>query len=309
MREFRFGFTLGSPRSLDELTATCRVAEDYGYDTVTVVDHLGPGRSAPFQALVAAACVSPRLNVGTYVVNNGFWNASMLAREVVTAVRLTGGRLELGLGIGLIKAEFDAAGIAFHPFDDRRRALLAAIDEIDELIAAEGDIERPPLLIGGTGERVLRLAAQRADIVSFAGLHQISGKPPGSFRLSTAEQALGQVEFVRSAAGARADSLVLNNFVKFVEVTDDRRGAAERLVAEDDDYLRIPDVETALHTPFLLIGTEAEIAEQIVDDRRRYGFSAITVQRPHMEVLGPIIGRVREPAAAARSGAVSSPSR
>jgi len=309
MAEFRFGFTLGSPRSLDELSEICRSADDHGFDTVTVVDHLGPGRSAPFQALVAAACVSPRLGVGTYVVNNGFWNPGMLAREVVTAVRLTGGRLELGLGIGLIKAEFDAAGIAFHPFDDRRRALLAAIEQIDELITAEGDIERPPLLIGGTGERVLRLAAQRADIVSFAGLHQIGGRPPGSFRLSTAEQARRQVEFVRSAAGARADSLVLNNFVKVVDVTDDRRAAAARLVAQDDDYLQIPDVETALHTPFLLIGTEAEIAEQILDDRRRYGFSSITVQRPHMEVLGPIIGRVRELAATAPSDAVPSPSR
>jgi probable F420-dependent oxidoreductase len=293
MRDFSFGFTLGSPRSAAELTETCRVAEAYGYDTACVVDHLGAGRLAPFQALVAAAHASGRLRVGTYVVNVGFWNAAMLAREVVTAVRLTGGRLDLGLGIGLIKAEFNAAGIPFLPFPARRAALAAAIEEIDRLIAAEGDLERPRLLIGGTGERVLRLAAERADIVSFAGLHQLPDRPPGTFRLSTAAQARQQVEFVRSAAGARAGAIELNNFVKVVEITDDRWAVAERLAGEDDDYLLIDDAEEAIRTPFLLIGTEEEIARQIVEDRQRYGFTAITVQRPHMEALGPIIKRVR----------------
>jgi len=294
VREFSFGFTLGSPRSAGELAETCRAAEEYGYDTATIVDHLGPGRAAPFQTLVAAACVSRRLRVGTYVVNVGFWNASMLAREVVTAVRLTGGRLDLGLGIGLIKAEFDAAGIPFHRFDARLAALDAAIDELDALMAAEGDVDRPPLTIGGTGKRVLGLAARRADVVSLAGLHQVSGRPPGSFRLSTAAQARRQVEFLRSAAGSRAGAITLNNFVKVVEVTDDRLAVARRLAAEDDDYLQIGDAEQALHTPFLLIGTEEQIARQIVRDRQRYGFSAITVQRPQMEALGPIIDRVRQ---------------
>jgi probable F420-dependent oxidoreductase len=293
VRDFRFGFTLGSPRSAAELTEACRVAEAHGYDSVTVVDHLGAGRLAPFQALVAAAGASQRLRVGTYVVNVGFWNAAMLAREVVTTVRLTGGRLDLGLGIGLIKAEFDAAGIPFHPFDARLAALAAAIEEIDRLIAAEGDLQRPPLMVGGSGERVLRLAAQRADIVSFAGLHQIPGRPPGVFRLSTAAQALQQTQFVRSAAGDRAEAIELNNFVKVVEITNDRRAVAERLAGEDDDYLVIGDADDALRTPFLLIGTEEEIARQIVADRQRYGFTAITVQRPHMEVLGPIIKQVR----------------
>jgi probable F420-dependent oxidoreductase len=293
VRDFKFGFTIGSPRSAAELIEACRTAEAYGYDMATAVDHLGPGRLAPFQALLAAANATERLRVGTYVVNVGFWNAAMLAREVVTAVRLTNGRLDLGLGIGLIKAEFDAAGIPFLPFEARRAAVEAAIEEIDALIAAEGGIQRPPLLIGGTGERVLRLAAERADIVSFAGLHQIPGRPPGTFRLSTAEQTDRQVAFVRSVAGDRAGALELNNFVKIVEITDDRRAAAERLAAEDDDdYLVIDDPDEALRTPYLLLGTEEQIAQQILDDCERYGFTAITVQRPHMELLGPVIKRV-----------------
>ena len=294
MSEISFGFTLGTVRSAAQLTELCRVADAYGFSSASVVDHLGRGRMAPFSTLVAAALVSPRLRVGTFVANVGFYNAALLAREVVSAVRLTGGRLDLGLGIGLIKAEFDEAGIAFHGFDARRAALLAAIEEIDRLVEAEGDVERPPLMIGGTGERVLRMAAECADIVSFAGLYQIPGRPPGSFRLASAADAERQADFVRSASAGRANPVRLNNFVKLVEVTDDREGVAAKLAAVEDDYLTIGDAELALNTPFLLIGTQDEIARQIIADRDRFGFTSITVQKPYLDVLGPIIGRVRE---------------
>ena len=292
MRDFRFGFTLHTHRSRRELAETCRTAEAYGYDAAVAIDHLGPGRSSPFQALLAAAHASERLRVGTYVLNVGFWNPSMLAREVVTAVQLTGGRLELGLGTGLIKSEFDAAGIPWQTFGQRVDRLAATLDELDRLLAAEQDVARPPLLIGGTGDRALRLAAERADIIGFAGIRQVPGKPAGTLRTATAAEAAEQVAFFRAAAGSRADDVELNNFVKVVEVTDDRRAAAERVVADEDGY-PTERAEDALQTPFMLIGTEQEIAQQLVEDRERYGFSYITVMRPHLNVLGPIIKRVR----------------
>jgi alkanesulfonate monooxygenase SsuD/methylene tetrahydromethanopterin reductase-like flavin-dependent oxidoreductase (luciferase family) len=52
-------------------------------------------------------------------------------------------------------------------------------------------------------------------------------------------------------------------------------------------------VEEALETPFMLIGTEAQIAEQIRESRERYGFSYFTVHGPYMEAFGPIIERLR----------------
>ncbi|MFL6136666.1 MAG: TIGR03621 family F420-dependent LLM class oxidoreductase [Frankiaceae bacterium] len=292
MRDFRFGFTLSFYPSQRELAETCRAAEAYGYDVAVGVDHLGPGRFAPFQALLAAALATEQLRVGTYCINAGFWNPSILAREVSTAARLTGGRLELGLGIGLIKEEFEAAGIPFLPFGQRVEWLNSTILELRELMAAEPGVEMPPLLIGGTGERALRVVAEHADIAGFAGIHQIPGRPVGTLRIATAAEAEKQVASFRAAAGERADRVELNNFVKIVEVTDDRRAAAERITQEDGPYL-IDDVDDALETPFILVGTEDEIAHQLVRDRDRYGFSYISVQRPHMEVLGPIIKRVR----------------
>ena len=74
---------------------------DLGYDVLLVPDHLGT--VAPFPALVAAAQATSRPRVGTFVLNAGFWNPVLLAREAATVDALTDGRLELGLGTGYVR--------------------------------------------------------------------------------------------------------------------------------------------------------------------------------------------------------------
>ncbi len=213
-----------------------------------------------------------------------------------------------------MKWEFDTAGIEWEPFAGRTGRLARTIEELGRLFAAPGYEERaalrdfydlpelapvqkrgfgghgPPLLVGGTGDTVLRLAAQHADIVGFGGLYQVKGQPPGSFRMGTAAEADERVRFFRRQAGERASAIESNVLVQAVVVTDDRRSVAEKLVAE-----RLPffTVDEALDTPFLLIGTEAQIAEQIRAGRERYGFTYLTVHGPYMEAFGPIIERLR----------------
>jgi probable F420-dependent oxidoreductase len=290
VRDLRFGFTLATHGSQRELTQTCRTAEAYGYDIAVGVDHLGPGRASPFQSALAAAFVTDRMRVGTYVLNCGFWNPWVVAREVSTTVRLSGGRFELGLGTGVIKAQFEAAKIPWLPYQQRVDKLAATIGELDDLLAAEHDLPRPPLLVGGTTERTLRLAAEHADIVSFGGRVQASGAPAGTLRIVTAAETGQRVEFFRAVAGARADEVEWNAFVIDVEVTDDRRAAAERVAA---DYAPHTAAEEVLESPFVLLGTEDEIARQLVENRERYGFTSTYVQRPHMTELGPSIQRAR----------------
>jgi len=289
MRDFRFGFTLATPRSPRDLREICRTAEAYGFDVALGVDHLGPDRTAPFTAAVAAAYACEHLRVGSYVLNVGFWNPSLLAREVMSAVRLTGGRFELGLGTGVVKAQFDAARIAWQPFSERVDRLADTIDEVTELLAVEQDLTPPPLLLGGTGERTLALAAGKADIVSFGGRFQVTGQPPATLRIATVAETEQRVRFYESIAGERAEQQERNCFVLDVEVTEDRRAAAARVAA---DYAPYTTVEEALDSPFLLFGTEDEIARQVLDNRERFGFSYLSVQRPHMEVLGPIIKKI-----------------
>jgi probable F420-dependent oxidoreductase len=312
MRDFRFSCNVFAIRSQAEFTGYCTAAEEAGYDVVFTTDHLGS--PAPFPPLVAAAAATRRLRVGTLVLNAGFWNPHLLAREVATVDLLTGGRLELGLGAGHMKWEFDAAGIPWPPLAERAGRVAATLDGMDRVFGSEGypegapgreyfglpvqaPVQRrgdgrpgPPLIIGGTGDRILALAAQRADTVSVGGALQVRGQPPGTFRLASAGETAERIRFIREQAGDRFDGLELNVLIQAVLVTDDRRAAAAGLAAERFTFFT---PEQVLHTPFLLIGTLDEIAEQVRERRERYGFSFITVHEPFMRAFAPVIERVR----------------
>jgi probable F420-dependent oxidoreductase len=312
MADFRFSFNISDIVSAGEFAETCRRAERYGYDTFFAADHLGA--EAPFPALVAAAAATERLKVGTLVLNAPFWNPALLAREVITTDILTGGRLELGLGAGHMKWEFEEAGIAWEPFGDRADRLEATIRELGRLFAAEGypqqaatreamgrsvprpvqrrgfDGAGPPLIVGGTGDRILRIAAEYADIIAVAGVYQMKGQPPGTFRLGTAEEAAERVRYARECAGERADAVEWHTLVQMVVETDDRRGVAEKIV---EQHGRTMTVDELLDTPFVLIGTVEQMAERILRDRERFGFTYYTVHGPFMEAFAPVIERVR----------------
>lgn len=289
-RDFRFGFTLATNRCRQELVETCRRAEAYGFDVAVGVDHLGPNRTSPFLASMAAAYACERMRVGSYVLDVGFWHPWLLAREIATMMRLTDGRLEVGIGTGLIKSQFDESGFEWQPFQQRYERVRATIDKVEELLAREENVPPPPWLIGSGGERMVGLAAERANIASLGGRLQVAGQPPATLRLVTAEEADQRVRYFRSVAGDRDDEIERNAFILGVEVTDNRRQAAENAMEDFGPYLTM---EQMLECPFLLMGTEEEIARQIIESRERYGFSYFSVQRPHMEVLGPIIKRVR----------------
>jgi probable F420-dependent oxidoreductase len=316
VRRFRFSFNIFGITSRREFVAECRQAEEFGYDEVFSADHLN--FAAPFPTLIAVADATARLRVGTLVLNVPFWNPALLAREIATADVLTEGRLDVGLGAGHMKWEFDSAGLEWAPFSARVAAMEQAIGELQRYF--EGKVEAPPearpvpqpvqregfggsgppLLIGGTGDTVLRVAAQHAQIVGVAGAYQVKGAPPGTFRLSSAAEADERVRFARQCAGARADEIEWHLLTQAVIVTDDRRGAAEQLLlrhreaaealGREQDVLTL---EQALETPYLLIGTVDEIADQLRRGRERWGFSFITVHEPYMPAFTPVIERLR----------------
>ena len=320
MRDFRFSRNVFGISNRDEFVAECREAEEYGYDTLFAADHLGI--PAPFPLLVAAAAATQRLRVGTLVLNAAFWNPALLAREVATTDVLTGGRLELGLGSGHMKWEFDEAGIGWQGPSARAAALEQMIGELQRFFSSEfaelragsagpKPVQRagfggygPPLLVGGTGDAVLRIAGQHAQIIGVAGAYQVKGQAPGTFRLATAAEVDERMAFARAQAGARADDIEWHLLVQAVVVTDDRLAAAHHLVAEHRQHfeaLGVTDdravltVEEALDTPFLLIGTVDEIAAQLGRSRERWGYSYITVHEPYRRAFAPVIERLRHP--------------
>ncbi|MFE2265162.1 LLM class F420-dependent oxidoreductase [Streptomyces griseosporeus] len=289
---FRFGVSMLDPAPGDEWRAKCRRAEELGYDVILVPDHLG--MAAPFPALVAAAAVTERPRVGTFVLNAGFWNPALLAREVATTDALTGGRLELGLGTGYVQAEHDSAGLPFGSPGERVDRLRRTVGELERLLGSAEFRPRPaqprvPLLIGGNGDRMLRLTAEHADIAAFVGAYPVPGSTTGKLAPVTADRLEERVARYRQLAARRARPAELNLLIQQVTVTGDREAALRPLLERQPDLT----LEQALELPIFLTGTEEEIVERVLAQRKRYGFTYLTVLEPSMEAFAPVMAALR----------------
>ncbi|MGW7424076.1 TIGR03621 family F420-dependent LLM class oxidoreductase [Streptomyces sp. NPDC054813] len=280
-RPFRFGVNLLTPASADEWRAKCRRAEELGYDVLLVPDHLG--MPAPFPALVAAAGATERPRLGTFVLNAGFWNPVLLAREVATTATLTGGRLELGLGTGYVQAEHERAGLPFGSPRERVDHLRRTVEEL-----LKSDDCRVPLLIGGNGDRMLRLTAEHADIAAFAGARLAPGSTEGRLDPVPAEELDERVARYAELATGRGEPAERNLLIQIVAITDDPQSALGPLLERRPELI----LAQALALPTVLVGTLEEVVGRVRGLRERYGFSYLTVLEPYMEVFAPVLAEL-----------------
>ena len=125
---------------------------------LSVPDHLSA--VAPFPALTAAAQASSTLRLGTYVLDAGFYKPALLGRDVAHVDLISDGRLELGLGAGYVREEFEAAEL---PFPSARYR----VDHLEHVVTyIKREHPDVPVMVAGDGDRVLTLAAREADIPS-----------------------------------------------------------------------------------------------------------------------------------------------
>ena len=309
MKPFRFGVSVRHAGSRAEWMAKARKVEALGYATLTVPDHL-TDLVAPMPALISAAEATKTLRIGTNVLNNDLRHPVLVAREAAAVDLLTDGRLELGLGAGSIKSEYDEAGFSFDPGGTRVERLAESVTIIKSLLNGEqvtfagrhyrvtghtiapvpAQKPRPPILIGGNGRLLLALAAREADIVGFSGLTFRKGgaAPPdlSGWRVSGVDE---RVRLVREAAGeARYARLELNALVQRVVVTNDRRQAAEELTSR---WTQLTP-EEVLQSPYVLIGTVDQMVEDLQAYRDRWGISYYVVHEPYMDTFAPVVARL-----------------
>jgi alkanesulfonate monooxygenase SsuD/methylene tetrahydromethanopterin reductase-like flavin-dependent oxidoreductase (luciferase family) len=164
-----------------EYVAIARAAEESGFDSIWLGDHLlyrddGGAERGPWDAwtlLAALAAVTEHVRLGPLVACTAFGPPWLLARRAAAVAEISGGRLVLGLGAGWNEPEFRAFGL---PYDRRATRFIAAFEIIRRLLAGErvttggdaGSLEGavllprpadpPALMVGSTGERVLRAA-------------------------------------------------------------------------------------------------------------------------------------------------------
>lgn len=301
MPPFRFGVSAATPMltpTSDGWATLARRAEDLGYSTLLTADHLG--FASTLAPLVAAAGVTERLRFGSLVLNNDFHHPLRLAQEAATVDALTGGRLELGLGSGWNKPEYDLLGLSYDPPAERAARLGDAIRTMKRawtgdaaLTLASGERTRPavpppaqsphpPILIGGHGDAILRVAAAEADIVQFTGVTWRGDRlvPSGMDVDVIAER----VAFVREAAGERAGRLELSVLVQRIHIGDDAGDVRDGVAAEIG-----VDPSVVEASPFVLVGSEGSVIDKLTSLRERLGISYFALFEPGMEALAPVI--------------------
>jgi probable F420-dependent oxidoreductase len=270
-RPFRFGVALAALSSRDQWRDAVRRAEDLGYDVVHLPDHLAT--PAPFPALLLAAELT-NLRVSPFVLNAGFYRPALLARDAATLDLLTDHRFELGLGAGYVKEEFEAAGLDF-PSAGRR---------VDHLAHTTRHLRehapQVPIMIAGSGDRVLTLAAQQADIVAF------SGTRPNS---TSADPLAELVDFVRQRAADRFERLELNLTITALPHDDSGRPKILRTAGFGQ---RLTDNEI-LASPTTLQGTVQDMADTLRRYAEDYRITYISVPQLHMEAFARVIAELR----------------
>ena len=278
-----FGVNVRSARSRRDFVAFVGRAEELGYDILAAPDHLGG--ISPFAALAAAAVTTERLRLRTYVLNIGFWNPALLAREVRTLDMLSEGRAELGLGAGHMKSEHDEAGLPWRPLPERVEQLERVVVDVRPRLP-----DRVPLVIGAMSRQGLGLAARYADVVAFSGLRQVAGATPGTFTLCSAAETADRVHHVRRQAGSRP--YLSDVLLQKVVIDRDPEEAAAEIVAGAPGLT----VERVLDTPFALFARDA--SDAVAELRRRhevYGFDGVTTHQSEMDALAEIMAAYRTP--------------
>jgi probable F420-dependent oxidoreductase len=301
MRTFRFAVTASQAGSGEAWVALARRAEELGYGALLVPDHLGQQLS-PIAAMAAAAAATGSLRIGGFVFANDFRHPLMLAREAATLDLLSDGRLELGLGAGWRTSDYRQLGMPYDAPGRRIDRLVESSMLVKRLLAGETvthagpqyqlgaarvwprPIQRPhpPIIMGGGGPRMLRLAAREADIVGFIPQFSQRGRP---ILTDVGEAALDRkVAIVREAAGDRFERLELNLFIVDAGMVGSGQSAPRTMLAA----AKAGTVGLA-GSPYFLYGTLPALRERLERRRERTTISYYAIRQGSMEAMAPLV--------------------
>lgn len=305
-RAFRFAVQEHSAPGARAWRDKARLVESLGYQALYLPDHFGD-QLGPIAALMAAADATTTLRVGSLVFDNDYRHPVVLAKEVATLDRLSDGRFDLGLGAGWMASDYEQAGIPFDSPGVRIERMEEALTVIKGLLAGgafsfsgkhyrinsmEGHPSpvqkpHPPILLGGGGRRMLRVAAREADIVNVNFDLREGRVNPALVRTGMADATEEKIAWIRQAAGDRIEQIELSVTVFFASITDDRVSLATAVSRGLGSA-----AADVLDTPHFLIGTVDEILESLRERRARYGISYVILPGDVAESFAPVVERL-----------------
>jgi len=319
LRPFRFAVQSFDARSADDWREGARKAEAQGYSALHLADHIiGPGPALeathhPLQSLAAvpamavAAEATSSLRIGCRVFCIDYRPAAVLAKEAATLDFFSGGRLEIGLGAGWLRGEYEAIGIPFDPIGIRIDRLTETVQFLKAHMA-EGQLDisgehvtargyegaprpvqqpHPPIMIGGGSKRVLSLAAREADIVSLNFNNRAGVLGAEGVKSGTADATEKKIGWIREAAGARFEALELEIGAYFTFVGPGTGKIAEGMGGS----MGLSGDEMRAH-PHGLFGEVSEICEELERRRERYGISYVTVGADARDAFAPVVAKL-----------------
>jgi probable F420-dependent oxidoreductase len=295
-----------------EWIALARRTEAAGFDVLTLSDHIAGlvnrefSRFSPIPALSAAAAVTERIRFSMFVLCNDFRHPVALAKEMSTLDVLSDGRVEVGIGAGWDRYEYAEMGIEYSSGAKRVTRLYESVAIMRQLwdsgapVHFDGatyqvhDLElwpkpiqpKIPIMIGGGGPVILRKAAKVADIISLmkftgGGLHDAKRGGAGA----TLDAVREQLKWITESAGPRIDEITVNYRANVFCLTEDRDSAARAILSKSG----FDDPDDLLSSPYALIGTHRQMADQIERQRDELGLSYVAVNQPDLDDFAPVI--------------------
>jgi len=270
------------PQDPAQWLGLARRAEELGFDALYVADHPGACAS-PFVALAAAAAVTTRLRLGSYVSNAGVREPILLASDVATLDVVSGGRAILGLGAGHTPAEWAAVGKVRPDVRGRVDHCIAVAEATTRMLAGDGMDEpravqaKVPLLVGGGNTRLLRWAGEHADLIGLSGL----GRTLEDGHRHETRWARDQIDAQVELCGDKPTEALVQRVVE----TEDAAAAYAEMAKELDE-----DEADLAAAPYVLAGTPAEIAAKLREIEQRWGITRYAVRVPAIETITAVMG-------------------
>lgn len=290
------------------LVDVARRADELGFGAVYVPDHFAnepPGsgkldeQTPMWEALTtlgALAASTQRVRLGGHVLCNLFRHPALTAQAIATLDEISGGRAVLGIGAGWTRAEFEMTGLAFPDIKPRLRMLDESVRIIKSLwteprTTFDGEFyhlrdafltarptqrPHPPVLLGGSGKGLLRIAAREADVVNVIVDTGRAGTVLTSEIAKLQEDGFRRkLDFVRAEARAHGREPTLSTTIFMLAITDTAE-QAEPLAAGVAAGFGI-EAAAARRMPIALIGTPDECVEELHRREREWGVSHLIV--------------------------------
>jgi len=300
-RPFRFGVQLQQLPAEGWADAVRRI-EAWGYSTIFFPDHFGT-QWEPTAALAAIAAVTQRIGVGSLVYDVDYRHPVVLAKAAATIQLLSGGRHEFGIGAGWMETDYREAGLPYDRPGLRIERLGEALEIIRSMwtqerttftgkhyqitnIAQAAELpagERPRILVGGGGPRLLALAGRYADIVGINPTlveGRVIPSTPADLAPERVREKAGWVREAAAKAGRDPDALELNSLSFVLAVSDDPKPLREVLARNTG-----MSVEQIADCPLFLTGSAAELRDRLERRREQTGINYVVVQGAKTDAL------------------------